>query len=91
MCVIWIYFDRLIIDELSLQNLKKPSSISMDELHPVYPFVPLTKVPQILILPLNNHTIKHRMYQRKVDVDMLTAIKSVLADVLSISPSSKQN
>ena len=30
------------------------------------------------------------MYQRKVDVDMLNAIKSVLADVSSISPSSEQ-
>ena len=27
-----------------------------------------------------------RMYQRMVDVDMLNAIKSVLADVLSVSP-----
>ena len=25
------------------------------------------------------------MYQRKVDVDMLNAVKSVLADVLSVS------
>ena len=31
------------------------------------------------------------MYQRKVDVDMLNAIKSVLADVSSISPSSEQS
>ena len=30
------------------------------------------------------------MYQRKVDVDMLNAVKSVLADVSSISPSSEQ-
>ena len=30
------------------------------------------------------------MYQRKVDVDMLNAVKSVLADVLSVSPSSIQ-
>ena len=29
-------------------------------------------------------TVKHTMYQRKVDVDMLNAIKSVLADVSSI-------
>ena len=28
--------------------------------------------------------------KRKVDVDMLNAIKSVLADVLSVSPSSEQ-
>ena len=30
------------------------------------------------------------MYQRKVDVDMLNAAKSVLADVSSVSPSSEQ-
>ena len=30
------------------------------------------------------------MYQRKVDVNMLNAVKSVLADVSSISPSSEQ-
>ena len=30
------------------------------------------------------------MYQRKVDVDMLNAVKSVLADVSSASPSSGQ-
>ena len=30
------------------------------------------------------------MYQRKVDVDMLNAVKSVLADVLSVNPSSEQ-
>ena len=32
--------------------------------------------------------VKCTMYQRKVDVDMLKAVKSVLADVLSVSPSS---
>ena len=30
------------------------------------------------------------MYQCKVDVDMLNAIKSVLADISSVSPSSEQ-
>ena len=30
------------------------------------------------------------MYQRKVDVDMLNAVKSVLADVSSVGPSSEQ-
>ena len=30
------------------------------------------------------------MYQRKVDVDMLNAVKCVLADVSSVSPSSEQ-
>ena len=30
------------------------------------------------------------MYQREVDVDMLNAVKSVLADVSSVSPSSEQ-
>ena len=34
--------------------------------------------------------VKHTMYQLKVDVDMLNAIKSVLADVSSISPMSEQ-
>ena len=34
--------------------------------------------------------VKHTMYQRKVDVDMLNAVKSVLADVSSISPSSEE-
>ena len=33
---------------------------------------------------------KCTMYQRKVDVDMLNAVKSVLADVSSVSPSSEQ-
>ena len=30
------------------------------------------------------------MYQRKVDVDMLNAVNSVLAEVSSVSPSSEQ-
>ena len=30
------------------------------------------------------------MYQRKVDVNMLNAVNSVLADVSSVSPSSEQ-
>ena len=30
------------------------------------------------------------MYERKVDVDMLNAVKSVLADVSSVCPSSEQ-
>ena len=30
------------------------------------------------------------MYQCKVDVDILNAVKSVLADVSSVSPSSEQ-
>ena len=34
--------------------------------------------------------VKHTMYQRKVDVDMLNAVKSVLTDVLSFRPSSEQ-
>ena len=29
------------------------------------------------------------MYQRKVDVDMLNAVESVLADVSSVSPSAE--
>ena len=34
--------------------------------------------------------VKRTMHQRKVDVDMLNAVKSVLADVSSVSPSSEQ-
>ena len=33
--------------------------------------------------------VKRTMYQRKVDVDMLKAVKSVLADVSSVSPLSE--
>ena len=33
--------------------------------------------------------VKRTMYQRKVDVDMLNAVKNVLADVSSVSPSSE--
>ena len=32
----------------------------------------------------------YNVYQRKVDVDMLNAVKCVLADLWSISPSSEQ-
>ena len=39
---------------------------------------------------LRNFSLKSTMYQRKIDVDMLNAVKSVLADVLSVSPSSEQ-
>ena len=35
--------------------------------------------------------ISVKVYQRKVDVDMLNAVKSLLADVLSVSPSSEQS
>ena len=34
-------------------------------------------------------TLKRRMYQCKADVDMLNAVKSMLADVSSVSPSSE--
>ena len=34
--------------------------------------------------------VKRTVYQRKVDVDMLYAVKSVLTDVSSFSPSSEQ-
>ena len=36
-------------------------------------------------------SVKRTMYQRKVDVDMLNAVKSVLADVSNVSPSSEQS
>ena len=35
--------------------------------------------------------VKRTMYQRKVDVDMLNAVKSVLAEVSSVSPSLEQS
>ena len=34
--------------------------------------------------------VKCTMYQCKVDVDMLNAVKSMLANVSSVSPSSEQ-
>ena len=34
--------------------------------------------------------VKRAMYQRKVDVDMLDTVKSMLDEVSSISPSSEQ-
>ena len=34
--------------------------------------------------------VKRTMYQREIDVDMLNAVKSVLADVSSVSPLSEQ-
>ena len=34
--------------------------------------------------------VKRTMYQRKVDVDMLDTVKSMLDEVSSISPSSEQ-
>ena len=34
--------------------------------------------------------VKRTMYQHKVDVDMVNDVKSVLADVSSVSPSSEQ-
>ena len=40
----------------------------------------------------SEHLSSYRtMYQRKVDVDMLDTIKSVLADISSISPPSEQS
>ena len=38
-----------------------------------------------------NIVVPCRTYQRKVDVDMLNTVKSVLADVSSVSPSSEQS
>ena len=35
--------------------------------------------------------IKYTLYQRKVDVDMLNAVKSMLADVSTVNPSSEQS
>ena len=44
-----------------------------------------------LVLVCVGVVIKRTMYQRKVDADMLNAVKSMLADVSSVSPSSEQN
>ena len=43
-----------------------------------------------LVKDYNGILVPVRTYQRKVDVDMLNAVKSVLADVSSVSPSSEQ-
>ena len=43
-----------------------------------------------LVLVYVGVAVKRTMYQHKVDVDMLNAVKSVLADVSSVSPSSEQ-
>ena len=47
-------------------------------------------VPVRTSFGLRRRAGKRRMYQRKVDVDMLNVVKSVLADVSSVSPSSEQ-
>ena len=45
-----------------------------------------------LHLQMNEYIIfRYPMYQRKVNVDMLNAVKSVLADVSSVNPSSEQS
>ena len=43
-----------------------------------------------LVLVCVGVTVKRRMYKREVGVDVLSAVKSLLADVSSVSPSSKQ-
>ena len=43
-----------------------------------------------LVLVSVGVAVKRTMYQLKVGVDMLNAVKCVLAEVSSISPSSKQ-
>ena len=49
-------------------------------------------VPVRTSFGLHRHgPVKRTMYQHKVDVDMLNTIKSVLADVSSVSPSSEQS
>ena len=45
---------------------------------------------KVMLHKKSRNMIKRTMYQCKVDVDMLNAIKSVLADVSSISPWSEQ-
>ena len=55
-----------------------------------------TKIAELSSWPLScengiNKVVKQKrtMYQRKVDVDMLNAVKNLLADVSSVSPSSE--
>ena len=43
-----------------------------------------------LVLVCVSMAVKRTMYQLEVDVDMLNAVKSVLADISSVSPSSEQ-
>ena len=43
-----------------------------------------------LVLVYVGVAVKRTMYQRKVDVDMLNAVKSMLADVSNVSPSSER-
>ena len=54
-----------------------------------YPYI----VYNGILVPVRTSFGLHRrggtMYQRKVDVDILNAVKSVLADVSSVSPSSE--
>ena len=44
----------------------------------------LFRITAYLYLLFSNYKLKFTMYQRKVDVDMLDAVKSVLADVSSV-------
>ena len=45
---------------------------------------------QELVLVFVGVTVEHRLYQRKVDVDMLSAVENILADVSSVKLSSEQ-
>ena len=47
-------------------------------------------VPVRTSFGLRRRSDKTYNYQRRVDVDMLNTVKSVLADVSSVSPSSEQ-
>ena len=47
-------------------------------------------VPVRTSFGLRRRGVKRTTYQRKVDVDMLNAVKSVLADVSNANPSSEQ-
>ena len=48
------------------------------------------KADKTAITNVISHSLRCTMYQRKIDVDMLNAVKSVLAVVSSISPSSEK-
>ena len=52
--------------------------------------VKTTLLHKLYLINTTQFSMKHTMYQRKVDEDMLNAVKSVLADISSVSPSSEQ-
>ena len=50
----------------------------------------MTKIKMLSDLNVVVEVVQRGMYQHKVDLDMLNAVKFKLADVSSVSPSSEQ-